>query len=491
MSYTLRDLPLPVKVVATVFLLAVGVGYTSAMVQVHMQTAKGGTPMPTMEDVILKYTGKKEFKGGEQPRPVCRLEALIMGPIEGELTAQTMGPAFFGKDPRFVRQMKENPAMKAQLEAERNGEREVLRWWINADDAKRKEMYDQDKCVMGADKAPKQITGDFLHDDGSFKIKSIIEVRCARCHSQGGQKPDVPLETYDEIKAHLAVAPFVPVKPGDYMKVQEPISMEKLTQSTHAHLLSFSMLFSLTGLVFAFSSWPKWMRCILSPLVVIAMFTDVSFWWLARLCDEWGPYFAMGIIGTGMVAGAGLFAQIVLSLFDLYGWKGKIVIAGLLLLGAGIAGLVWVNKIDPALKAKANLPAPQPQQPKPENKKVEQPKNGSTKPNNGLVAVGAAIVNGITGKTQVAKAPVSQLDQLLSWPPVYPNGKLVYPNGIPADLTEVKLNGEEDGNMALVFFEREKGGAFRKKMEDPDVPQQDKDKLRAERQGDLDAMRAW
>ncbi|MCI0700317.1 MAG: hypothetical protein L0241_04465, partial [Planctomycetia bacterium] len=33
--------------------------------------------------------------------------------------------------------------------------------------------------------------------------------------------------------------------------------------------------------------------------------------------------------------------------------------------------------------------------------------------------------------------------------------------------------------------------AFRKKMEDPDVPQQDKDKLRAERQGDLDAMRAW
>src|SRR5262245_25964546 len=114
MSYTLRDLPLPVKLVATVFLLAVGVGYTSAMVQLHMQTAKRGTPMPTWDDVVLKYTGKKEFKGGEQPQPqpVCRLEALIMGPSEGDLTSLNMAPAFFGKDPKFDRQVRANPKDK-------------------------------------------------------------------------------------------------------------------------------------------------------------------------------------------------------------------------------------------------------------------------------------------------------------------------------------------------------------------------------------------
>src|SRR5215207_2717604 len=72
MSYSLRDLPLPVKVVASVFLMAVGVGYTSAMVQLHMQDAKSGKPMPTMEDVILKYTGKKKFTNqSEMPRPAC------------------------------------------------------------------------------------------------------------------------------------------------------------------------------------------------------------------------------------------------------------------------------------------------------------------------------------------------------------------------------------------------------------------------------------
>ena len=58
MSYTLRDLPLPVKVVVSVFLMAVGVGYTSALVQLHMQDARDGKPMPTVDDVVRKYTGK-------------------------------------------------------------------------------------------------------------------------------------------------------------------------------------------------------------------------------------------------------------------------------------------------------------------------------------------------------------------------------------------------------------------------------------------------
>ena len=33
--------------------------------------------------------------------------------------------------------------------------------------------------------------------------------------------------------------------------------------------------------------------------MVLAIFADVALWWLARTCDEWGPYFAWGIIGTG------------------------------------------------------------------------------------------------------------------------------------------------------------------------------------------------
>ena len=62
------------------------------------------------------------------------------------------------------------------------------------------------------------------------------------------------------------------------------------------------MLWMLTGLIFAFSSYAKWFRCILAPLVLLAQVADVSCWWLARLHGV-GPYFALAIIGTGTVVG--------------------------------------------------------------------------------------------------------------------------------------------------------------------------------------------
>ena len=126
------------------------------------------------------------------------------------------------------------------------------------------------------------------------------------------------------------------------------MGIEKLTQSTHAHLLSFAVLFSLTGLIFAFSSYPSSVRCLLGPLVVIAVFADVALWWLARTCDQWGPWFAFGIIGTGGAAGLGLTFQILLSLFNMYGIKGKIVVAILLLAGGGGGTFVFMNNIVPA-----------------------------------------------------------------------------------------------------------------------------------------------
>ena len=91
MSHTLRDLPLPVKVVATVFLLAVGVGYSSAMLQLHLQDSKSGKPMPTPDDVVLKFTGKKPYDPNAPlpPAPASRLEALITGDTP-DITGNTM-----------------------------------------------------------------------------------------------------------------------------------------------------------------------------------------------------------------------------------------------------------------------------------------------------------------------------------------------------------------------------------------------------------------
>ena len=59
--FTLRALPLPAKLVVTCFLMAVGLGYSSAMVQLHMQDSRSGKPMPTVgkgvEDFRVKEAG--------------------------------------------------------------------------------------------------------------------------------------------------------------------------------------------------------------------------------------------------------------------------------------------------------------------------------------------------------------------------------------------------------------------------------------------------
>ena len=48
--WTLRDLPLPAKLVVTTFLISVGLGYLWAMAQIHFKHASPGNPMPTLAD---------------------------------------------------------------------------------------------------------------------------------------------------------------------------------------------------------------------------------------------------------------------------------------------------------------------------------------------------------------------------------------------------------------------------------------------------------
>jgi hypothetical protein len=473
MSYSLRDLPLPVKVVVTVFLLAVGTGYTSAMVQLHMQDAKSGKPMPTVDDVIRKYTGKVKYDpNAPPPAPISRLEALIMTDAPA-ISGQSMAAAFTTQDRakgelKFANMIKsKTPEQVKEIEEHRKGEQQAFKLWINAKDEDRKAAYLRDRFVPPAGQMPAGFT-PALKDGDAIKIKSLIEARCATCHSKGEEKEDILLDTYEALAKHMSVDAPAPV--AGYVKVEEPVSTTKLTQSTHAHLLSFAMLFSLTGLIFAMSSYSTGLRCVLGPWVVVAVFADVSLWWLARLCSDWGPYFAMGIIFTGGAAGVGLFAQVILSLFNLYGPKGKIVIAGLLVTGGVIGGLVVVNVIEPGLRAKASASVAKVSDKNgtpPADKPVEANKGGPT-------AQGT--------KEDRLRPLVNELDRLLTLPVRGADGKLIPPESVTFD-------GQATGSMAPAFFDREK--TFKTLINDAAAPQAAKDKLRGERQAELDALVAW
>src|SRR5262249_30237393 len=139
----------------------------------------------------------------------------------------------------------------------------------------------------------------------AVKIKTLFEVRCTHCHNTGtAEAGKYPLESYDQIKPYTVV------------KTSSAMSLTKLAQTTHVHLLGFSMLYGITGLILAFPSLPGYIRIPLAPLPLIAQVLDIAFWWLARLDEPVGPLLARAIPITGTIVAAGLGLHILLSLFD-------------------------------------------------------------------------------------------------------------------------------------------------------------------------------
>jgi hypothetical protein len=314
--FPLRDLSLPARLVLSAFLISVGVGYVSAMVQLHFQqSSRNGGPLPTKDNVIDTFHGKKDL--------TSQLVKLITGPETGSLEqGTTMAPAFFKNDGgEFKKAARKRP--EAEVWAEREGERAAILAWV--ENGVRKEYYMEDAFPLPADLRDKPLTAKF-NNDGKAKIRSIFVERCVRCHhpTEGeGKAASFPLDNYD------AIAKYAKVSRGF-------MSIEKLTQSTHAHLLSFAVLYCLTGLIFAFTSYPGWFRGLVAPLVLVAQVIDIACWWLARIEGPLGEHFAVAILYTGGVVGFGLAIQIVLGLFNMYSLKGKLVL--LLLAAAGAFG---------------------------------------------------------------------------------------------------------------------------------------------------------
>jgi hypothetical protein len=358
---TLRSLPLPAKLVLTVFLVTVGLGYFSALVQLHLQhSSREGEALPTLADVVEIFAGvKKADPNAPAEAPVSKLERLVMGPVEGAPWngSGSMAPAFFHKDGMGYKGEVRDRG-KEVVDAEREGERKAVQAWIRSDEAARRAAYEADDFPLPPELAGAPVTEDYLHAGRpAVKVKAILFDRCARCHSKDGEQPKYPLETYDQLARYMEVPQAAEVLPGGWVRSNRQLSVEKLTQSTHAHLLSFAMLFTLTGLTFAFTSYPTAIRLILAPAALVAQVADVSCWWLARV-PEYGPSFAMAIPFTGGLGGAALGLQIVLSLLNLYGWRGKVVIVLVFLAAAAGFGVLATRVIEPALAAQREAARP-------------------------------------------------------------------------------------------------------------------------------------
>jgi hypothetical protein len=387
--YTLRDLPLPAKLVVTTFLISVGLGYLWAMAQIHFKHASPGSPMPTTEDLVARFSGvpwplepkpepkeeKVEPDNDKQvvlKKPGVKIKSIIdnrcarchkkggdkgdapmtnwdevaklmksvpvaaKGKIHRALTGsreewdgKNMVSAFFEESTGWDKLTDEQ---RKTEEPKREAERRVLVLWI--DSGGKKEEYEANQFVLPPDY-------DRAHLPSSLLVETDPDVIGA-ARAPARPKPaneKAPIDRWKDAK-------------------EKQIGYESLTQSTHAHLLSFSMLWALTGITFAFTSYSYCLRCLVSPLVLIAQVADIACWWLARL-DGPGPYFAIAIVATGGVVALGLGAQITLSLFNMYGKKGRMVIAAIFLAGAGLFGLTYAKVIAPQLESEKAFVAQQ------------------------------------------------------------------------------------------------------------------------------------
>ncbi len=455
---SLRELPFASRIVLSVFLIAVGLGYFSAMIQLHMKHSKrDGEPLPTGLDVVAVFAGLEPYDPNAKA-PRSHIETLLSADPEAQdVGKNNMAPAFYAKSKGGAALRGGGPDI-ATARSHRDGELQSMLAWIRSDAATKKAAYENDSFARPDPFKDMPVTPEFLAPDGTVKVQSLVEARCQNCHS--AQAP--ALDSYSALEP-LITAPSREIIDGKWVRSAKQPDIERLTQSTHAHLLTFAILFALTGLTFSFTTYWAGIRAVLGPIVLVAQVVDISFWWLA-LVPHYGVYFAYGILGTGAVVGIGMTMQIVLSLVNMYGLKGKIVVL-LVLFGVATAlATVGLVVIQPALNV--------------ERQKAEDAKKLLEELGDPKAAKPPKLID-VVKKPKVVepppmpmKADAGQLEKLIAGP------RVLGPN--------VPFNGK--GTMAPAFFEKDEGGVYKKAIKDnPGI----KDTLEVERDGERFALQAW
>jgi hypothetical protein len=353
--FVLRDLPFASRVVIAIFLMSVGVGYCSALVQLHFNGgAKPGQAIPGPDQAMEVYTGKRG------PKPKSQIERLLEADetLKFHGTGQ-MREAFTRKSSGWSGALrgakaKGDDAVQKLID-ERDGERVALLEWVRGGAPEK--AYKDDDFPLPETLKDQRISEEYvIKEDGMprrVKIKTLIEERCACCHAPDAGR-DRDAEKF-RLDSHPGIAKYTTSGKAS----GGGMSLNKLAQTTHVHLLAFSMLYGLTGLLVSLTSYPGFIRLVVAPWALVMQLADISCWWLARLPSPEGELFGQAIAATGGLVAVGLLLQIGLTLFDLFGKAGKVIVIGLLLAGAGLAGLAYFQIIDPYLaseKATATQP---------------------------------------------------------------------------------------------------------------------------------------
>lgn len=135
-------------------------------------------------------------------------------------------------------------------------------------------------------------------------VQSIFLNNCGVCHSMESGMPIPPLTTFRDV--------------GVYSQMDMGQSVKSLVRISHIHLFGMSFIFILTSGIFVLSGIAiKW-RVLLVAIPFVAIWMDIGSWWITKL----EPFFAYTVIAGGILMGLSLGGQILISLWEMWPWKG-------------------------------------------------------------------------------------------------------------------------------------------------------------------------
>lgn len=271
---------LPAKILLTVFLLLIGAGYVTAILNIHYhhQDADLETGL-SLDDLRRVYHGlNKRVSAETRPHVPSDMEKMV------------------------------RPGGEMRSHLEDGGEAAVrtLTAWLEA--GSREADFVRVGLVKPDDPSPQQ----------------VITAQCVSCHNAAdGLESEVPYAASSSAMADYALV-LKEAAPGLGETVREtqvlhlpPTDSARLLHTTHAHILAMPVFALMVGGLFLLTGLPQRVKLLVGPAPLLALCVDFASWWLARPFEP----FVYLIAAAGGVFGVGLGVQIVCVFLSM--WFGR------------------------------------------------------------------------------------------------------------------------------------------------------------------------
>jgi len=136
--------------------------------------------------------------------------------------------------------------------------------------------------------------------EGFAAVKPILDKNCVACHRAASGLSVPPLTTVEEVKR--------------VAQVDTGYSVLQLARVSHVHLFGISLIFLLTGAIFAMSEIPVIWRTTVVATPYLAIWADIGSWWITK----YQPVFAYVVVIGGTLMGLALGVQIFYSLWEMW-----------------------------------------------------------------------------------------------------------------------------------------------------------------------------